>query len=185
MTEPDTMTDDDHRLLHLADPGQVESTLDRMAEAMVSHMGPNTALVGLLRRGAPIAHMLAARIGALGKPQPQVGELKLKRYSDDLKILHDRPELDDATLDIDIEGRHLVIVDDVLYTGESMFRAACYLRAAGATRIQTAALCARDVQSMPVRGDFIGRRIDVGEGWVIECAIPPYEPELGISIASL
>ncbi|QKK01600.1 MAG: phosphoribosyltransferase [Pseudomonadota bacterium] len=168
--------------LYLVDAPGVESLLDGMAAQIAPCLQHRSALIGIIRRGAPLAHMLAERLARLHGQAPEVGELKLKRYGDDLTLLHDRPELDENTLDIELEQRHLILVDDVLYTGESIFRAAGFLRAAGARHLQIAVLCARDAQLMPVRADFVGRRIDVGEGWVIECSVPPYESELGIAI---
>jgi len=170
------------KTLALVDEAGVEALLDRLAEAMAPRLEPGTALVGIVRRGVPLAQRLAERIGRIRGRAPEVGQLALKRYGDDLTLLYDRPALDEDTLDIDIADRHLVLVDDVLYTGESIFRAAGFLRAAGARRLQIAVLCARDEQFMPVRAEFVGRRIDVGEGWVIECSVPPYEAELGIAI---
>jgi len=171
------------RIVRLAGADDVETLLDDLAERIALHRTGETALVGILRRGAPLAHMLAARLdGAAERSsgRPEVGELRLKRYSDDLQVLHQRPELDDESLKIDVENRHLILVDDVMYTGESLFRAACYLRAAGARRIQIAVLCARGRPDMPVRADFVGRHLDVGAGWIIDCSVPPYETGLGI-----
>ncbi len=168
--------------LHLADSAAVEALLDDLAAAIRPHLQATTALVGILRRGAPLAHLLAQRLEVAGRRPPEVGELALKRYSDDLTVLHDRPRLDEDSLDIAVRDRHLVLVDDVLFTGESMFRAACHLRAAGATRMQTAVLCTRGRPTMPVRADFAGKRLDVGPGWIVDCAVPPYEAALGITI---
>lgn len=164
---------------------RVEALLDRLAEQIRPDMGERTALVGILRRGAPLAHRLAERLTRSTGFQVQVGELGLKRYSDDLELLHDRPQLDERTLDLDVEGRHLVLVDDVLYTGESLFRAACHLRAAGARRLQTAVLCARGRPTMPIRRDFVGLQLDVGPDSIIKCHVPPYEDDLGIFLARM
>lgn len=173
---------DPQSVLHLADADAVDALLDELASAIGPHLHPTSALVGILRRGAPLAHLLAQRLEAAGHRPPEVGELALKRYSDDLTVLHERPHLDEDSLDIAVRGRHLVLVDDVLFTGESMFRAACHLRAAGATRLQTAVLCTRGRPTMPVRADFAGKHLDVGPGWVVDCAVPPYEGALGITI---
>lgn len=175
------MTDD--KELCILDADAVEAVLDKLADAMGAHLGADTALVGILRRGKPLAEMLAERLSINGRKPPEVGELKLKRYSDSLELLHDRPHIDDDALDIEIEDRHLILVDDVLYTGETMFRAACNLRAGGATRIQTAFLCARPGLKMPLHADFVGARFDIRPDWVIHCAVPPYEDHLGVVLA--
>lgn len=164
----------------LASSADVEELLDRLAAQIRPDVGERTALVGILRRGAPLAQRLAERLTRSTGLQIQVGELALKRYSDDLQLLHERPQLDERTLDLDVRDRHLVLVDDVLYTGESLFRAACHLRAAGARRLQTAVLCARGRPTMPIRRDFGGLQLDVGPNSIIKCHVPPYEDDLGI-----
>jgi pyrimidine operon attenuation protein/uracil phosphoribosyltransferase len=173
----------DEREMRIADAGDVETLLDELAEALAGRVTEQTVLIGILRRGKPLADALAARIADRGGPTLEVGQLKLKRYSDQLDLLHDRPHIDPDTLDVDVEDRHLILVDDVLYTGESMFRAACRMRAAGATFIQTAFLCARTGRKMPLHADFVGCRLDIRPDWVIHCEVPPYEDELGIVLA--
>lgn len=178
-----TRKNNDEKELQIINADGVEALLDDLAERIGPHVTSSTSLVGILRRGKPVAEMLAERLKKCHGLRPEVGELKLKRYSDSLELLHDRPHLDDDALDIDIEDRHLILVDDVLYTGETMFRAACSLRAGGANCIQTAFLCARPGLKMPLHADFVGARFDIRPDWVIHCAIPPYEDHLGIVLA--
>jgi pyrimidine operon attenuation protein/uracil phosphoribosyltransferase len=173
----------DERELKIAGAADVETLLDELAARIAAAASPDTLLIGILRRGKPLADMLAQRIEHAHGPALRVGALKLKRYSDKLDLLHDRPKIETETLDVEVEGRHLILVDDVLYTGESMFRAACRMRAAGATFIQTAFLCTRAGRRMPLHADFVGGRFDVPPDWVIHCEVPPYENELGISLA--
>lgn len=180
MTQADN---NDKSELQIIDAGGVETLLDQLADAIGPHLSSSTALVGILRRGKPLAGMLADRLEKRHALNPELGALKLKRYSDSLELLHDRPHIDEDALDIDIEDRHLILIDDVLYTGETMFRAACSLRAGGATYIQTAFLCARPGLKMPLHADFVGARFDIRPDWVIHCAIPPYENHLGIVLA--
>lgn len=168
--------------MRIANANDVETLLDELAEAIRPEMAADTALVGILRRGKPIADALADRLGSGGN-RPEVGVIGLKRYSDHLELLHDRPKIGPESLDIEIGNRHVIVVDDVLYTGESMFRAACRLRSAGANRIQTAFLCARTGRTMPIHADFVASRLDIRPDWVIHCEIPPYEDELGIVLA--
>lgn len=174
---------DNNSELQIIDAAGVETLLDQLADAIGPHLSSSTALVGILRRGKPLADMLAKRLAGSQGLHPEVGMLELKRYSDSLELLYDRPHIQDDTIGMDIEERHLILIDDVLYTGESMFRAACRLRAGGATHIQTAFLCARPGLRMPLHADFVGARFDIRPDWVIHCAIPPYEDHLGIVLA--
>jgi pyrimidine operon attenuation protein/uracil phosphoribosyltransferase len=168
----------DARKQLIADADDVERLYDEMALQLAPKISDDTLLLGLRRRGVPIAEALAARL----EPKPTVGELSLKRYGDDLSLLHDIPHIDEDSLTVDVRDRHVVIVDDVLYTGESLLRAAWFLRAAGAVRIQVAVLAERAGRTMPVAADVIGCRLEVMPDWVIHCLIPPYEDQLGIEV---
>lgn len=162
----------------VAEAADVERLYDDMAVQLAPRISDDTLMVGLRRRGVPIAEALAARL----EPTPTVGELSLKRYGDDLSLLHDIPHVDEESLTVDVRDRHVVIVDDVLYTGESLLRATCFLRAAGAVKIQVAVLCERAGRTMPVAADVVGCRLEVMPDWVIHCLIPPYEEALGIEV---
>lgn len=164
--------------LQIADADDVEALLDELADAIRPTVTPQTVLVGVLRRGRPLAEALAARLG--GDVHPTVCSLGLKRYSDRLELLHERPKIESESLEVEIRGRQVIVVDDVLYTGESMFRAAGRIREAGATRIRTAFLCARTGRTMPIHADFVAARLDVRPDWVIHCHVPPYEDAYGI-----
>lgn len=168
--------------LYLADAGRVEVLLEQLANELMFDISGDTVIIGILRRGAPLARHVATRLAALGVPEPVVGELRLKRYSDALELLHERPELDSGTLDVDVSNRQVILVDDVLFSGESLFRAACFLREKGACKIRTAVLCQRGQPLMPIRADHVGLRLDVGDNWIIDCHVPPYEDSLGIEI---
>jgi len=162
----------------IAEASDVERLYDDMALQLAPKISDDTLLLGLRRRGVPIAEALAERLD----PKPVIGELSLKRYGDDLSLLHDIPHVDEESLTADVRDRHVVIVDDVLYTGESLLRATCFLRAGGAVKIQVAVLCERAGRTMPVAADVVGCRLEVMPDWVIHCLIPPYEEALGIEV---
>lgn len=167
--------------VRLTDTEHAERLLDALARTIAADLSPDSALVGIVRRGVPLAQRLAGRLRRQGHPV-EVGELTLKLYDDTLERLYERPHLDASTLDLDVKGRHLILVDDVLYTGESLLRAVCHLHAAGARRLQIAVLCSRGRPLMPMHADFVGLRLEVDEGWIVECHVPPYEEDLGIHL---
>lgn len=170
------------REILVADTRDVETLYDEMAAAIAADFDPEPVLVGILRRGVPIAEALADRLARLTGRRPETCELALKRYGEKLELLHDHPHLDPGSLDMDVTGRRLIMVDDVLYTGESTMRAAGFLRKAGARRIEIAVLARRCGLTMPVQARYIGLNLDVRPDWVIHCEIPPFEDELGIRI---
>lgn len=137
-------------------------------------------LVGIRRRGVPLARALHARIEDLGGAGVEIGELELKRYSDDLEVLHHQPHLEEPDRTIPIEGRRVLLVDDVLYTGRTLARAVQHVATAGARDVRCAVLCIRSGAELPIRADFVGFRFDVGAGGIVEVLTPPYEDELGV-----
>lgn len=168
--------------LQVADSARVETLLETMANEMAHTITANTVMIGILRRGAPLAQLLATRLKALGATVPAVGELKLKRYDDNLALLHERPKLDEDTLNVDVNDKDLILVDDVLFSGESMLQACCFLRGQGARSIRIAVLCQRGQPTMPLRVAHYGLRLDVGSEWIVDCNVPPYEKSLGIHL---
>lgn len=174
------MSDDDdveRRRFRLAGPERVESVLDRMARQIAALDEDDQKILGVRRRGVPLAEHLAQRLGHDGSVQ----ELALKRYADDLTLLHNRPTLEENP-ELDVDGRSVLIVDDVLYTGRTLFRAVQIVTAEGAERVRAAVLCSRGPNEVPVAVDFTGLRLDVAEEHIVEVHAPPYEEKLGVHI---
>lgn len=155
--------------------------LDGMAREIGALVEDELQLLGVRRRGVPLAERLADRLGEARGAEVSVQEVVLKRYSDDLTLLHDRPELEEEP-DLDVEGESVLIVDDVLYTGRTLFRAAQIAVAAGAERVRAAVLCSRGTNDVPVTAAVTGLQLDVGESSVVEVHVPPYEEEPGIRL---
>lgn len=149
------------------------------AEPLAPDSMPLT-LVGIRRRGVPLAKGLHERISNLGGRGVEFAEIELKRYSDDLEILHQQPHLKEPDRTIPIEDRRVLLVDDVLYTGRTLTRAVQYAASAGAKDVRCAVLCLRRGAELPIRADFIGFRFDVGAGGIVEVMTPPYEDDLGV-----
>jgi pyrimidine operon attenuation protein/uracil phosphoribosyltransferase len=173
------------RHVTLYDTAEVESKLERMAGAVASFVraGRECVLVGVRRRGVPLAQALASRLAArLGTAPLPVVELAIKRYADDLTLIHPETQLteDAAVRGVAFAGRCVILVDDVLYQGHSLSRAVEYLRAKGAEEVRTAVLVDRNVARLPVRADVVGMTLEVAPSDVIECCVPPYEPELQV-----
>jgi pyrimidine operon attenuation protein/uracil phosphoribosyltransferase len=175
----------------LYDSRQLETTLDGMARQAAGLLTARqeAVLVGIRRRGVPLAEMLRARLAAsFGFPRLPLLELAIKRYADDLTLIHPETQLveDPAHASLDLQAKTLVIVDDVMYSGHSMLRAVDYFAHLLGDRrpaeIRTVVLVDRDVARLPVRTDVVGVRLDVAPGDVIECNVPPYEAELRIEL---
>jgi pyrimidine operon attenuation protein/uracil phosphoribosyltransferase len=157
-----------------------------MAGAVASLLGgePDPLLLGILRRGAPLAEMLQARLKTTYAFDVPRYALKLKRYADDLALLHPDTEL---TENVEFSARDLsrstvLIVDDVLYFGHSLARVSTYLSQRGAPVIRAAVLVDRRVTQLPVHADIVGVQLQIAAGDVVECHVPPYEDELAIEL---
>lgn len=171
----------------LYDTSQLGPVMDAMARQIAARVGAAEALalVGILRRGAPLADRLAeALVRSHGFPAPLRLDLSIKRYADDLTLLFPDTRFDEnaAHRSLDLSGRSVVIVDDVLYTGNSLLRAVSYLAPKRPRALLVAVLADRCVASLPLHADVVGLRLAVAPTDVIECNVPPYEPEFRIEL---
>ncbi len=170
----------------LYDRSAIETVLDRMAaETAALLRGADAPLVlGILRRGAPLASLLQARLRARHALDVPHFELKLSRYADDLALLHPETELvPNAEFSArDILRSTVLVVDDVLYRGHSLARVLSYLSQRGAQVIRAAVLVDRCVAQLPVHADVVGIRLQLAPGDIVECNVPPYEGDLRIEL---
>jgi pyrimidine operon attenuation protein / uracil phosphoribosyltransferase len=125
-------------------------------------------LVGIKRRGVPLAERLAARIAEFeGKP-PSKGSLDITLYRDDLSTVSHQPVVGSSDIPVDIRGKVVVLVDDVLYTGRTVRAAMDALVEHGRPRaIQLAVLIDRGHRELPIRPDFVGRNIPTQRSEII------------------
>lgn len=168
-------------------PAQLNTVLDNMAWQAASFLTAKERImiVGILRRGAPLAEMLHAKLKQSFK-LAEIGlmNLKIKRYADDLTLLYPETKLteDSQHAMIDLTGYTVLVVDDVMYRGHSMLRAVEYLARKQAAEIRTVVLVDRGANKLPVRVDIAGVRLDVAPPDIIECNVPPYEQEFKIDL---
>ena len=171
----------------LYDSARLDAVLDAMAARAVALLAGSSplAVVGVLRRGAPLADRLVERM-VRNHAWPSVLRLDLhvKRYADDLRLLHPHTELREGAREaaIDLSGHTVLVVDDVLYSGHSIARVVSHLVSRGAAAVRVAVLVDRGVAVLPVRADVCGLRLDVAPGDVVECNVPPFEPDWRIEL---
>ena len=174
----------------LYDDVQLARVIDDMAcdlAARLSQCSP-VAVIGILRRGAPLADRLTAALtGNHRLPPPLRLDLSIKRYADDLTLLHPETQLVENVEHraLDLTGYTLLVVDDVLYSGHSLLRAITYLAQKKPQQILVATLVDRCVTRIPIRADVTGVRLEVAPPDIIECNVPPYEPTFRIELLQL
>jgi len=170
----------------LYDAAALDLVLDRMAAEAAALLADaeQPMLLGILRRGAPLAEMLQQRLhDRFGLDVPRHG-LKLKRYGDDLTLLHPDTQLTESAefAALDVSRATILVIDDVLYQGHSLARVLGYLSQRRAPVIRAAVLADRNCALLPVAADIVGVRLQVAPGDVVECNVPPYEAEFRIDV---
>ena len=129
----------------------------------------NVVLVGVRRRGVPLAHRIAAALADLEGERVPVGTLDITLYRDDLGLRGPAPIVRSTNLPGDINGRVVVLVDDVLYTGRTVRAALDALADFGRpARIQLAVLIDRGHRELPIRADFVGKNVPTASDERIE-----------------
>lgn len=171
----------------LYDTAQLEVVVDGMARDAAGLLTgrQKIAMVGVLRRGAPLADRLAQiMVRRFGIAPPVRLDLSVKRYADDLTLLHPQTRLleDERNATIDLAGYTVLVVDDVLYTGHSLLTVVEYLARKQPAEIRVVTLVDRGVTRLPVRTDVVGVRLDIAPPDIIECNVPPYESEFRIEL---
>ena len=144
----------------LMDADQMKRALTRMAHEIMEQLEPldQVVLVGIRRRGLPLAERLAEIIRTYSGIRLPVGEVDIAMYRDDLS--GDEPKVQSEKLPVDITGRTVVLVDDVLHTGRTVRAAIDALLAQGrASRIRLAVLIDRGHRELPIRPDFVGKNV--------------------------
>jgi pyrimidine operon attenuation protein/uracil phosphoribosyltransferase len=150
---------------------EIERTLVRLAHEIIekNNGSANLGLVGVQRRGVPLAQRLAALIANIEKHPVDIGVLDISFYRDDLSTKDVRPVVKPGDLGFDVNGRDVVLVDDVLYTGRTVRAALDALFDHGRPRrVQLLALIDRGHRELPIEATFVGRTVQTSSREIIE-----------------
>lgn len=154
----------------MLDASDVERTLRRIAHEIVEknpQAGERVAIVGIHTRGVTLARRLAATLAELTGERLPSGEIDISFYRDDIgeRRVGPHPVVHATRLDFDLEGRTIVLVDDVLFTGRTVRAAIDALFDYGRpARIQLAVLCDRGHRELPVSADYVGKNLPTSRG---------------------
>ena len=171
------------RKTQIMDEAQMRRTVTRIAHEIIERnkgVG-DVALVGIRRRGEPIARMLARAIERVEGVKPPVGALDITFYRDDLTHKTLDPALNRTDIPFSIAEKTVVLVDDVLYTGRTARAAMDALMDVGrARRIQLAVLIDRGHRELPLRADFVGKNVPTAVTEFVRVALPEYDGDTGV-----
>ena len=155
----------------LLSASEIERTLVRLAHEIVEKSNGSTdlVLVGIKRRGVPLAERLGKLISNIEKRPVETGVLDIQFYRDDLSTAGSRPVVAKSEIGCSVEGRDVVICDDVLYTGRTTRAALDALFDHGRPRrVQLAVLVDRGHRELPIEATYVGRHIPTSNREIIE-----------------
>ncbi len=154
----------------LLSSSDVERSLVRLAYQVVEENGvEGLGLIGIRRRGVPMAERISKIIEGMEKRPVPVGTLDITFYRDDLSTVGPRPVVKELELGFPIQGMNIVLVDDVLYTGRTIRAALDALFSQGRPRrVQLCVLIDRGHRELPIEAAFIGRKVQTTANEVIE-----------------
>ena len=150
---------------------EIERTLVRLAHEMIEKNNGigDLGLVGIRRRGVPIAQRLASIIQRIEKEPVPVGTLDITLYRDDLSTLGPKPVVQKTEIGFDITDKSIVLVDDVLYTGRTARAAMDALFRHGRPRlVQLCALIDRGHRELPIEAMYVGRKVQTTSREIVE-----------------
>lgn len=155
----------------LLSASEIDRTLTRLAYEIIERNNgtDGLALVGIRRRGVPLAQRLGQMIERIEKQPVKVGTLDISLYRDDLSTLGPKPVVQKKEIGVDIAGKFVVLVDDVLYTGRTVRAAMDALFQEGRpARVLLCVLIDRGHRELPIEAAFIGRTVQTTTREIIE-----------------
>ena len=172
----------------IMDAQGMERALSRIAHEIIEkNKGvSDVALIGVQRRGVPLARRLAGNIEKAERVKIPVGVLDITFYRDDLSAMNEYPVLNGTDIPFGITGLAVVLVDDVLFTGRTVRAALDALIDSGRPRsIQLAVLVDRGHRELPIRADFVGKNVPTSRGEMIAVRIAPFDTSDEVALMEL
>ena len=152
----------------------------RMASQIVENNPAlsNVLLVGIHRRGVPLAERLATKIKEMDSVEIATGTLDITLYRDDLSTVAEQPVVNSTQLPANITGKTIILVDDVLYTGRTVRAALDELIDFGRPhRVQLAVLIDRGWRELPIQADYIGKYVTTTDSEIIKVMLPEFDDD--------
>ncbi len=150
---------------------EIDRTLVRLAHEVLerSRSLDDLAFIGIRRRGVPLAQRLASKIASLENREVPVGILDINLYRDDLTTVGVKPVVGATEIPFSVQGKEIILMDDVLYTGRTIRGALDALFDHGRpSRVQLLVLIDRGHRELPIEAQYIGRTVQTSSNEIIE-----------------
>ncbi len=175
-----------HRILVL-DAGAIKRSITRMAHEIWerSTAMDRAVLVGIQTRGAPLARRIQRRLKSLSGVEVPLGAVNITFHRDDFRERLVVPQVKGTDLPATIDGRTIILVDDVLYTGRTVRAAIDTLLTFGRpAAVQLAVLVDRGHREMPIKADYVGKNIPTHEGEHVHVNLQETDDAEGVYLVS-
>ena len=177
-----------HQKAQIMDENAMKRALMRLSHEIVEKNkgAANLVFVGIRRRGEPIAERVRENVAVIEGIRVPCGSIDIKFYRDDLSTVAESPEIRRASLPFDVNGRDVVLFDDVLFTGRTARAAIEAVFSCGRPKtIQLAILVDRGHRELPIRADFVGKNLPTSRSELVEVRLPEYDAETGVFLMDL
>ncbi len=164
----------------LMSASEIDRTLVRLAHEILERNNglEGLVLVGIRRRGVPLAQRLARKIGEIERASPPAETLDITFYRDDLSTIDHKPIVQQTPAQFSVEGKKVILVDDVLYTGRTTRAALDALVDRGRPmRVELCVLIDRGHRELPVQANYVGRVVQTADDEVIEVRLHEVDNE--------
>jgi len=172
----------------LMSASEIERTLVRLAHEIVERNNgcANLGLIGIKRRGVPLAQRVAKLIETIERCPVDTGVLDISFYRDDLSTAGHRPVVEKGDIGFDVNGRDIILMDDVLYTGRTIRAALDALFDQGRPKsVQLLVLIDRGHRELPIEARFIGRTVPTSRKEIIEVKLREIDSDEQVILVEL
>ena len=167
---------------------EMDRTVQRLAHEIVEKSGgtKNLGLIGIRRRGVPLAQRIALAMRGMEGLEVPVGTLDITLYRDDLSKVAAQPVLHSSEIPFGVDDKDLILVDDVLYTGRTVRAAINGLFDLGRPqRVRLCVLVDRGHRELPIEASFVGRRVQTSGTEIIEVRLNEIDNEERVMLVEL
>lgn len=172
-------------MVSIMDESAVVRAIKRIAHEIIEHNKGtgDLAIIGIQRRGVPLAKRIVDYLREIEGTDITSGILDITLYRDDLSLLNEHPVINGSDINFTIDGKNIVLVDDVLYTGRTVRSAIEALYQLGRPKsIQLAVLIDRGHRELPIRADYVGKNLPTSPDENVKVHVPEIDGSLDVGL---